>query len=400
MRYTRREVLGLSAGLTLAMVAPPLPLVAGRPEAQVCPESPFVPFKPWIGSANILFIPLIIEGRPEYDPPPADFLEIIQRRVFFDPDPDTGEDGSITAYISTVSHGLASINATVSEPVTITEPSGSPTLLAINAHPDAHLYEYLAVVYPPGPTGGQAQPGRINFFPPRTPNFTKARSRFRFDESLGTWAHEIMHNVVDMTDLYNNFDHPGRFDPMASSDGAHPTAYTKLQAGWYRSFALHRGRASTYTLHAVGLSSKPQERVRAVKVQADGSDRYLIIEARLKSDQFESGFFRSSGIPSEGVVIYEFAPRDDPWPHPDTCGPWSPLELRTDTALSAGQRFWHHDTWTSAAGPRDERSGVGRYRLVTVKKAVAGGFVVDVTVDLGPVGNIPPLEAVLHMMMQ
>src|SRR2546421_6261839 len=73
----------------------------------------------WIGPARFLFIPLIVEGRPGYDPPPADYQEFVRRRVYFDPDPQTFEDRSLTSYINSVSYGRASLDATVSTPITL-----------------------------------------------------------------------------------------------------------------------------------------------------------------------------------------------------------------------------------------------------------------------------------------
>ena len=147
----------------------------------------------WIGQARFLFIPLVVENRPGYDPPPSNYREYVRRRVYFDPDPQTHEDRSLMSYINSVSYGRASLDAAVSPPITLDNLSDedNPTLLAINAHPYAHLYEYLSVVYPPNRRGagsGMAQPGQIEFSPPRTPNRTRARSRFRYDAPIGTWA--------------------------------------------------------------------------------------------------------------------------------------------------------------------------------------------------------------------
>jgi hypothetical protein len=73
----------------------------------------------WNGPARFLFIPLIVEGRPGYDPPPAEYQEFIRRRVYFDPDPQTHEDRSLTSYINSISYGRASLDATVSIPITL-----------------------------------------------------------------------------------------------------------------------------------------------------------------------------------------------------------------------------------------------------------------------------------------
>jgi hypothetical protein len=326
----------------------------------------------WIGRARFLFIPLIVEGVPGWDEPPDDYQEFVRRRVYFDPDPETHEDRSLASYISAISYGRASVDATVSAPVTLKSlrPSDNPTLLAINMQPEAHRYEYLSVVYPPNRVGagdpGMAQPGQIQFTPPRTPNVTKARSRFLFDASIGTWAMEVLHNATGIGDYYNGVKNPGRFDEMADSRAMHPSSYTKLEGGWLDRAVVpvHAdGTRRTYTLHAIGLPQPPPGgRVAGIRVQTPGSQRYLVIEARLRSDRWERGFSGLPGIPSEGVVIYEFSPQSNSWPKKDPAGPWPPLELRTPTALSVGQSYLHPATGTK----------------VRVQSATAGGFGVEI----------------------
>lgn len=257
------------------------------------------------------------------------------------------------------------------------------TLMAIRAHPTAHRFPYLAVVYPPNRRGqgsGMAAPGRIEFDPPRTPNRTRARSRFLHTAPMGTWAMEVLHNVTEIGDYYNSPRHPGNFDEMAGGAATHPSAYTKRLAGWLdpASFVYHAGyERRRYTLHAVGSSYPLPGRYAAVLHQAPGSNRCLIIEARLRTDTWEQP------LPSEGVVVYEFAPRDDPWDRLNPRGPWPPLELRTRTALQVGETFTHHDTHTTHNGPRDHRSGRGRLRTLTVTSAVENGFVIEVQDDAG-----------------
>jgi len=182
---------------------------------------------------------------------------------------------------------------------------------------------------------------------------------------------EILHNVTQIGDFYNGLKHPGRFEEMADAAGTHPTSYTKLEAGWLDIDAVpyHNGSKRTYTLHAVGLSQPPPGgRVAGIRVRAFGSDRYLIIEARLKGDRWDRGFsspLGSLGIPSEGVIACEFAPESNPWPKEDPNGPWPPLELRTATALTVGQSFSYQAGRTS----------------LHVKSATAGGFVIELDTD-------------------
>lgn len=243
-----------------------------------------------------------------------------------------------------------------------------------------------------------AQPGAIPFRPVRTPNRTKGRARFLFTETTGTWAMEILHIVTGIGDYYNGVLHPGRFDVMADNNASsHPSTYTKLEAGWLDASTVrsHRGAKKEYALHAIALPHPVSAgKAAAVKVQAPGSDRYLIIEARLRSDRWDRGFTAAAaipevnpvvypGIPSEGVVIYEFAPESDPWERrsEDPNGPWPPLELRA--VLTVGQTFTHFDSSTPS-NVRDVRSGRGRARTVAVRSEVAGGFVVEVSTDEPP----------------
>jgi hypothetical protein len=345
--------------------------------------------RPWIGSARYLFIPMVVTGTPGYDPPPGGYRQFIQHRVSSDPDPQTSEDRSLLSYIRSISYGRAWIDATVAQPVTLDNlgTDQNPTLLAINAQPDAHEYEYLAVVYPPnrrGAGGGMAQPGRIEFDPPRTPNRTRARCRFRHDAPVGTWAMEVLHNVTDIGDYYSGALDHSRFEEMAGASATHPSAYTKLLAGWLDagSVAVHPGGRRTYTLHEMARTTQlPAGHVAAVKVQARGSNRYLIVEARTRSDRWERGFTGSAGIPSEGVVVFEFSPETDSWPKDDPHGPWPPLELRTPRALTPGQTFTHFDSSSDTPGVRDHRSGMGRARTLSVQLVAPGRFVVEISTD-------------------
>lgn len=341
----------------------------------------------WKNSARYLFIPLIVENTPGYDEPPADYAEYVRRRVYFDPDPQSSEDRSLMSYISSISYGRATVDATVADPITITNLSeeDNPTLLAINAHPSAHEFEYLAVVYPPnrrGAGGGMAQPGQIQFSPPRPFNRTKARSRFRHDEAIGTWAMEIIHNVTNLTDYYNGVAHPGEFDEMAAAAATHPTTYSKLELGWLDPAAvpLHGGGKRRYTIHAVGLSQPPPGgRFAGVRIRGVGSKkhRYLYVEARLKNDRWERGFSNaSSGIPSEGVIICEFSPQYDSWPRNSPSGPWPPLELRTPTALGVGESFVHGDSRST----------------IRVVAQTAGGFRIEVEVQDVAVPRVVELD--------
>src|SRR6478752_7604147 len=67
----------------------------------------------WIGRKKLAFVPVY---RPNAHPPdqiPADWANDILRRVLFDPDPRTGADRSLRAYIHAASSGLADLDAVV-----------------------------------------------------------------------------------------------------------------------------------------------------------------------------------------------------------------------------------------------------------------------------------------------
>src|SRR5215472_2507151 len=61
----------------------------------------------WMGRKNLALVPLY---RPHAHPPdqiPPDWPDQILRRVLYDPDPHTGADRSLRAYIHAASSGLA-----------------------------------------------------------------------------------------------------------------------------------------------------------------------------------------------------------------------------------------------------------------------------------------------------
>jgi hypothetical protein len=69
----------------------------------------------WIGRKKIAFVPL---SRPNAHPPdfiPPDWENDILRRALYDPDPVTGKDKSLRAFIHTVSSGVADLDAVVTE---------------------------------------------------------------------------------------------------------------------------------------------------------------------------------------------------------------------------------------------------------------------------------------------
>jgi hypothetical protein len=89
-----------------------------------------------------------------------------------------------------------------------------------------------------------------------------------------------------------------------------------------------------------------------VRIPSSISPRYFLVEARLRVDEYERATLNvSSGIPTEGVVVYEV---DE--------STWAPVKLRTPAALTSGQGY------ANAAEGLE----------VSVTTAVPGGFTVVV----------------------
>ena len=301
---------------------------------------------PWIGRKKIAFVPL---SRPNAHPPdaiPPNWENDILRRALNDPDPTTGKDKSLRAFIQTVSSGVADLEAIVTERHSVDQQDVPASILdsAIGARLRADGFDAAAIVMLGGPGAGT----NSGFW-----------SRFVMLEGVGVWAMELMHGLTGFTDIYpfgDDVDQQdpvmGLYDEMSASAGTHPSAYTKAGIQWLdrATIAEHHGRAGLYTLHAISLAQPPPSgQVAAVKIGAGVP--YLMVEARLKADQFDAA------IPKEGVIVYAVQ-TPDPLGH--RVNHLRPLILKTPQALSAGQAF-------TADG-----------LSVSVTASIPGGFVVAV----------------------
>ena len=117
---------------------------------------------------------------------------------------------------------------------------------------------------------------------------------------------EVMHNVTNIGDYYNGISHPGNFDLMAGAGGTHPSAYTKLKTDWLdrEDVTNHPGGTRRYVLARDRRGPSRRGQFAAVRIQARGSSRYLMIEARTRPDRWDRGFpVGSSGIPSAGCGL-------------------------------------------------------------------------------------------------
>ena len=295
--------------------------------------------KTWIGRKKIAFIPVF---RPNAQPPdiiPADWANQILQRVLFNPDPTIQADRSLRAYIRAASSGLADLDVVVMPMASIEVPNADVRLEILDQQLDgpglqAQGFDAAAAVMLGGAGSGTAQTG--GFW-----------ARFVMAETLGTWAMELMHVLTgfnDIRDLIPPYaDSPndegdiGNFDEMAFSKGMHPTAYTKAGIKWLDGSAIaqHGDGAASYALHAVGLVQPPPTG-RWAAVRIGQQVPYLMVEARLMVDQFESPSQLEPGIPSQGVIVYRVQTSDSlGFPQNNLI----PIFLLTTTALAPGTAF-------------------------------------------------------------
>jgi len=314
----------------------------------------------WIGRKKIAFIPVHRpNAHPPDDPVPADWPNEIRRRAFFDPDTSTRMDRSLRAYIHAASSGLADLDGVV-QPMLILDQQDVP-VDALEGQFGNQLrsqgFDAGAIVMLGQPPTGTSQRG--GFW-----------ARFDMSEQVGVWAMELMHVLTDFNDLYPFSGNMGAFDEMACNCGTHPSAYTKAAVGWLDSsaIAVHDVTARNYDLHAVGLVQPPPfGRWAAVRIGTQVP--YLMVEARLMVDQFESKSQFEPGIPSQGVIVYRIQTTD---PNGSAQNGQAPVSLLTPAALAVGQVF------TSDTGIR-----------VQVHAAISGGF--SISIDEPSRATVPDL---------
>jgi hypothetical protein len=306
----------------------------------------------WLGLKTLAFIPL---SRTNANPPdviPADWAGQIMQRVYYDQDPKTGMDRSVRAWVHTVSSGVADIAVVVQQPQTIAGQDIAFDVLEATqgAQLRANGFNGAAIVMLGGPGGGESG----GFW-----------SRFCMSDNLGNWVGELVHqtgtcnlpDLFDFTDVYPDQNMVG-FDQEAGYLATHFCAWTKRALGWIQpsTVQLHSGTSATYTLHAISLIQPPPPgRIAALQIGVQVP--YLMVEARLRADQFDAN------IPSEGVIVYQVQTSD---PLGNAQNSMPPLNLLTKTALTAGQSF------VAASGV-----------TVTVNNAVLGGGF-SISVSGGP----------------
>jgi hypothetical protein len=266
--------------------------------------------KIWNGGRRIAIIPVF--NRQVDQQPPPDWTEQVRARAFFDPEPGTRLDRSLQRYIQTTSSGKAYIMGTVFP--TVAAPDEDTVGVGLNSLPAGHGYNYAMIVLPHsmGPHRGgfawwDAAPvnGVRNFARVAMFNDQTLASR----QNIGVWAMELLHIVTEMSDLYNVTPMLDRYDIMACACGPHPSTHTKAIFGWLNGGAISTHSISTtasYTLHAVSQQQPaPSWRTTAVKVKSRVNPGHYLIEARIGTDVYDGASTISSGIPGDGVIVYE-----------------------------------------------------------------------------------------------
>ena len=306
----------------------------------------------WLGRKRIAFIPLHRpNAHPPDDPVPADWPAEIMRRVYYDPNAFGNlPDRSFRTYIHTVSSGLADLDATVLPMEVLDQQDVPPNALAgkLEAALRAQGFNAAALVMLGQPPTGQ---GELNGF----------WARFDMSETLGTWSMELMHVLAAVDDLYpfagnNNML---EYDNMAGAGGTHPSSWTKRLIQWLdpSAIAQHVGRTIEYDLHAVSLPQPPpHDRVSGVQIGT--TVPFLMVEARIKADQFDGV------IPKEGVIVYRVQTTS---PYGTTQNQLSPLALLTLSASGDRSALAVGESLTTDNGV-----------IVRVTGAIPGGFHVSI----------------------
>lgn len=286
----------------------------------------------WTGSRRVAFLP--VWNRQIDNEPPNDWTNQVRSRIYFDPDPGTGMDRSLQHYIQTASSGKAYLEGEVFR--TVAADNDDTVGAGLNSLPSSHDYEYAMIILPH--SAGPHRGGFAWFDGPSTngiSNFARVAmftdpALFHREDTLGVWAMELLHITTSFGDLYNTTPMLGAYDVMACSCGPHPSAHTKSLIGWLDQNAIRTqalGTNGTHSLHAISLFQPPPFwRSSAVRIESRKTSGHFLVEARLRTDNYEANSAVSAGIPAEGVIVYEV--------QGDT-----QIFLRTPGALQVGDSF-------------------------------------------------------------
>lgn len=252
----------------------------------------------WLGSKKIAVVPTFKRG---YDTNPTDDWQYnVMSRLFYDPDLNTGIDGSLQNYIQSTSGGRASLDATIF-PNVWSDGDDTPTA-ALQSLPANHGFTHLITVLPH--SVGQHRGGYAWWDMSPQNGITAIARVAMFDnvglskkQPIGVWAMETLHMVTGMGDLYNTLPNLGAYDVMAgASSSSHPSVHTKSVFGWINpaTIRLHNAGSLIYRLHAVSLPHPPPpDRAAAVKINSRHTNHHFIIEARKMTDRMKKLMFKA-----------------------------------------------------------------------------------------------------------
>jgi hypothetical protein len=270
---------------------------------------------PWLGVQKIAVVPTF---NTQFDgPAPPDWDYLVMRRVLYDPDPVTGADRSLRAYINALSYGQAVLNAQLFPHAFSEGPSVMEA--AWQSLPSGHDCPYVLCVIP----WADGDANRIGYFEGVGQNGVLAVARvamydilaIKHRQTTGVWAMEVLHAMIGWPDLYKaHGTNMGDWDNMTFNAGTHSCAHLKLHPGWLAAtdIANHPGRERDYDLQSLSVMRPSPGRFAAVRIRSTTGNVFMA-EARLRSDVYEMGFapltgeggneFR--GLPGSGVIVYQ-----------------------------------------------------------------------------------------------
>ena len=306
---------------------------------------------PWVGVRRVAIVP-VIDLQVDQEPPP-DWEYQVRKRAFYDPQAGTGLDQSFQHYLQANSYGKAILEGEVFP--LVKAPNAEVNIPAMNSLPRGHGYKYLLAVLPHEAgqdRGGHAfaHTAEVNGITgwARVAMFTNPL--MREPQPIGVWAQELLHLLCEL------FEHPNlpKYDFMDGGGArlnVHASATTKGLFGWLpKGIVDHAESGLNVNLHALGqVQPPPPDRVTAVRIPSQRSSNQFYVEARLRTDPYDSM------VPAEGVLVYEVA---------ETVK----VNLLTSPALKKGQTFNNTDE-----GLR-----------VTVNDLLDGGFAVSIYMNPDP----------------
>jgi hypothetical protein len=317
----------------------------------------------YIGPKEIAFI---VVDASEYPPLPQNWESILRSKVFF----DQATGGDLRSYIRTISYGRARITGDIYGPYRITLPRDSNNNVSYGSIIDLGIqaakgqiedYSYACVVA----TDNRLTDWAIYSNFPRGYFYKNPDSTITdactvdLNAPLGVWAMEVLHMLTRFGDLYGIPDSPDGYDVMDCSCGTHPSAYTKIKFGWLESNSI-RNVSSDNSLTTIRMDALANPLsaggIRAITINIPESNRYLLVEARLPVDKYESGNpIFSSGLPDQGVVVYLIDESS-----------WPPVHLLRAGMKAAGESFV------------DQNSGI----KISIAQKLTSGFNIEIQRDI------------------